>query len=138
MSSTNQQLYLNEYKQYLSADSASGGWTSFLLFEAKELPFQITVPPIEVLIKEVYSRESSEENALPELPVLAPVQSDPLESDASPILDGQDDAMGVGLQGPGGAGVWTIDAESLESQFPRKPSKSCHHSGCHGSVGNEV
>jgi hypothetical protein len=123
MSSANQQLYLNEYMQYLSADSASGGWASFLRFEAKELPFQITVPPIEGLIKEVYSRESSEENGLPELPVLAPIQADPSESDASTILDDQDVAMGVGLQGPGGAGVVTIDAESLESQFRVKTLK---------------
>ncbi|MFN7878076.1 MAG: ABC-2 transporter permease [Pirellula sp.] len=123
MSSVNQQLYLNEYKQYLSADSASEGWTSFLRFEAKELPFQITVPPIEVLIKEVYSRESSEENSLPKLPVFATVQADNIESNLSPNLDGQDAAMGVGLEGPGGAGVVTIDAESLEGQFLVKTLK---------------
>jgi hypothetical protein len=117
ISSANQQLYLGEYKQFLAADSAAGDWSSFWRFEAKELPFQITVPAIEVLIQKYDSREADNENGLPNGPAFAQLQSATLEADPSPNIDGQESAMGIGLEGPGGAGVPTVDPEALERQF---------------------
>jgi hypothetical protein len=115
MSSANQQFYLGEYKQFLAADSAAGDWSSFRRFEAKELPFQITVPPIEVLIKDLYSADNKKR--FPNGVVLSPLQSDLVEADPALNTDSQDVAMGAGLEGPGGAGMAIVDPQNLERQF---------------------
>lgn len=115
MSSANRQLYLSEYRQFLSAAPAAGGWSGFWRFEAKELPFQITVPPIEVLIKDLYSADNKKR--FPNGVVLPPIQSDLVEADPALNTDSQDVAMGAGLQGPGGAGMAIVDPQNLERQF---------------------